>query len=293
MLILRRSPKHNVVSRCSRRYSSVSDFTAKLDNTTFFPVESRHRSTAHSLPRRYGTAKERAERCVTDDGNAFISYNPDATYIPPLAQALRNTSDRYDASIGQYKYKYQSISVAVKDNICTLGSEFPTSCASRSLVGHESPYEATVVTLLKMRGCKVVGKTNMDEFGMGSHSVNSHFGPVAQRYTNAEGEEVRYSAGGSSGGSAVAVQQMLSTAALGTDTGGSVRLPAAWCGVVGFKPSYGLLSRWGVIDYANSFDTVGILARTVTMIDKIFRTCLMCQGARNLVNSVGRLYMAI
>lgn len=108
---------------------------------------------------------------------------------------------------------------------------------------------------LHKNGVAIVGKTNLDEFGMGSHSTNSYFGPV-QNVPPFD----RRSAGGSSGGSAVAIANRLAGLALGTDTGGSVRLPAAYTGVVGFKPSYGLVSRWGVVPYANSLDTVGILA---------------------------------
>ncbi|KAF2654519.1 amidase-domain-containing protein [Lophiostoma macrostomum CBS 122681] len=141
--------------------------------------------------------------------------------------------------------------VAVKDNICT--ADLPTTAASAFLKDFTSPYDATVVRQLRDAGCIIVGKTNMDEFGMGSHSTNSHFQPV----TIDTGRGNGMSPGGSSGGSAVAV----ATGALGTDTGGSVRLPAAYTRTVGFKPSYGLLSRWGVIAYANSLDTVGIFAK--------------------------------
>jgi aspartyl-tRNA(Asn)/glutamyl-tRNA(Gln) amidotransferase subunit A len=113
-------------------------------------------------------------------------------------------------------------------------------------------------------GASINGKTNLDEFGMGSHSTNSYFGPVlSDSFDNR-------SVGGSSGGSAVAVAVQQCDAALGTDTGGSVRLPAAYTGVVGFKPSYGLISRWGVIPYANSLDAVGILARTTKAVSQLF-----------------------
>jgi aspartyl-tRNA(Asn)/glutamyl-tRNA(Gln) amidotransferase subunit A len=146
--------------------------------------------------------------------------------------------------------------IAIKDNICT--KDMKTTAASGMLKDFSSPYDATVVRLLRDAGAVMVGKTNMDEFGMGSHSTHSHAGPVKmQRYA---GEEA--SAGGSSGGSALAVASAQSWAALGTDTGGSVRLPAAYTGVTGFKPSYGLLSRWGVIAYANSLDTVGVFAKS-------------------------------
>ncbi|KAK1911376.1 hypothetical protein P3342_012677 [Pyrenophora teres f. teres] len=154
---------------------------------------------------------------------------------------------------------------AVKDNICT--KDFKTTASSAILKDFTSPYDATVVRLLKEAGVVIVGKTNMDEFGMGSHSTNSHFGPV--KMIKPSGGE--FSAGGSSGGSAVAVASDQVWAALGTDTGGSVRLPAAYTGVVGFKPSYGLLSRWGVIAYANSLDTVGIIGRDTLAVRHIFR----------------------
>ncbi|WQF83013.1 Putative amidase [Colletotrichum destructivum] len=158
--------------------------------------------------------------------------------------------------------------LAVKDNIAT--HSLPTTCSSAILSSHKSPYEATIVRQLRDRGAHVVGKTNMDEFGMGSHSLNSVHGPVLNPLS-----ATPTSAGGSSGGSAVAVQTGEADVALGTDTGGSIRLPAAYCGVVGYKPSYGMLSRFGVVPYANSLDTVGLLAREVGVIeDLMFSTGL-------------------
>ncbi|KAI8284824.1 Glutamyl-tRNA(Gln) amidotransferase subunit A [Colletotrichum sp. SAR11_57] len=156
----------------------------------------------------------------------------------------------------------KSFKLAVKDNIAT--QDLPTTCSSAILSSHKSPYEATIVRQLRERGARVVGKTNMDEFGMGSHSLNSIHGPVLNPLSSTP-----TSAGGSSGGSAVAVQTGDADVALGTDTGGSIRLPAAYCGVVGYKPSYGILSRWGVVPYANSLDTVGLLAREVGIIEDI------------------------
>ncbi|KAL2149870.1 hypothetical protein VTH82DRAFT_7546 [Thermothelomyces myriococcoides] len=163
--------------------------------------------------------------------------------------------------------------LAVKDNIATTASSsssssssntfsHPTTCGSPFLSTYHSPYEATIVGQLRARGARLVGKTNLDEFGMGSHSTHSAHGAVSQSTPTPAGED-GLSAGGSSGGSAVAVQTGEADVALGTDTGGSVRLPAAYCGLVGFKPSYGMLSRFGVVPYANSLDTVGLLARTV------------------------------
>lgn len=146
----------------------------------------------------------------------------------------------------------------MKDNIVT--SSTPTTAGSKILANHASPFEATVVKLLRQNGAVMSSKTNLDEFGMGSHSQNSHVGPVLSLFKR---NGVPLSPGGSSGGSAVAVATEECWAALGTDTGGSVRLPAAYMGVVAFKPSYGLLSRWGVIQYANSLDTVGVIAKSV------------------------------
>ena len=179
--------------------------------------------------------------------------------------------------------------LAVKDNIATTSTStttseptsrspstsedddsFPTTCASDFLSTYRSPFEATVVKQLRARGAVVVGKTNLDEFGMGSHSTHSAFGPVAQEPNpDSGGTPKLLSAGGSSGGSAVAVAAREADVALGTDTGGSVRLPAAYTGIVGFKPSYGMLSRHGVVPYANSLDTVGLLARSVKPIAEL------------------------
>jgi aspartyl-tRNA(Asn)/glutamyl-tRNA(Gln) amidotransferase subunit A len=156
-------------------------------------------------------------------------------------------------------------SIAVKDNIVTASK--PTTAASKVLSGFTSPFDATVIKLLQDAGAKIQSKASLDEFGMGSHSQSSYPGPVQSPFTR-NGEPL--SPGGSSGGSAVAVANGEAWAALGTDTGGSVRLPAAYCSVVGFKPSYGLLSRWGVIQYANSLDTVGVLARSVEDVDNVF-----------------------
>jgi aspartyl-tRNA(Asn)/glutamyl-tRNA(Gln) amidotransferase subunit A len=159
--------------------------------------------------------------------------------------------------------------LAIKDNIAT--ADFPTQCASQILSSHSSPFEATIVRQLRDRGAAVVGKTNMDEFGMGSHSTHSIHGPVRNPVSPSE----ERSAGGSSGGSAVAVKLGDADIALGTDTGGSIRLPAAYTGTVGYKPSYGMLSRYGVVPYANSLDTVGLIATNARAIrEAIFDTGL-------------------
>ncbi|KAJ5950125.1 Glutamyl-tRNA(Gln) amidotransferase subunit A [Penicillium verhagenii] len=191
-------------------------------------------------------------------------------FITPLSRAGQWLDRVKEADRRREQGKPKSILdgrlIAIKDNICTR--ELPTTCASGILDKFASPFNATVVNQLEDAGAIVAGKTNLDEFGMGSHSTHSRFGLVKNPRRDKDGQDL--SAGGSSGGSAAAVAADQCYVALGTDTGGSVRLPAAYTGTVGFKPSYGLISRWGVVAYANSLDTVGVLGRNTCSVRDVF-----------------------
>ncbi|WP_100550779.1 Asp-tRNA(Asn)/Glu-tRNA(Gln) amidotransferase subunit GatA [Caedibacter taeniospiralis] len=176
--------------------------------------------------------------------NAFISVNE--------AQAL-SIAKRADKIISDKKQALLTgLPIVHKDNLCT--DVLTTTCASRILSDYKSPFNATVVEKLASQDMILLGKTNMDEFGMGSSSENSYFGSVKNPY------DLSCVPGGSSGGSAAAVAAGLSPFATGSDTGGSVRQPASFCGITGMKPSYGSLSRYGLVAYGSSFDQVGVLA---------------------------------
>jgi aspartyl-tRNA(Asn)/glutamyl-tRNA(Gln) amidotransferase subunit A len=214
--------------------------------------------TAHEALQRQATG-EVSSLELTDAVIERIEAENDRinAYIHVDTVAARDQAQAIDArrSRGEALGPLAGVPIAVKDVMCVRGGR--TTCGSRILSDYTAPYDATAVARLRQADAVLLGKTNMDEFAMGSSNENSHFGPVRNP------RNLDRVPGGSSGGSAAAVAADAAIAALGSDTGGSVRQPAGYCGVVGLKPTYGRVSRFGLVAYASSLDQIGPLTKDV------------------------------
>ncbi len=202
---------------------------------------------------------DRSAREVLETHLATIDHREEEIHAFNLVlrDQAGEAADAIDRAVaaGQDPGPLAGVPIALKDNLCTRGVD--TTCSSRILEGWRPPYDATVVQRLAAAGAVIIGKTNLDEFAMGSSTENSAFGPTRNPH------DVSRVPGGSSGGSAAAVAAGFAPLALGSDTGGSIRQPAALCGVVGMKPTYGLVSRYGLVAFASSLDQIGPFATTV------------------------------
>jgi len=214
--------------------------------------------TAHELGERLQAGEITAQDIVADVYDRIDAVEPVINaYLTLTRESAEEAAKKADEARRQGKAgKWAGIPIALKDNLSTAGIE--TTCASRILEGYKPPYDATVVAKLREAGVPFLGKANMDEFAMGSSTESSAYKVTANPWN------LNKVPGGSSGGSAAAVAAGEAIWALGTDTGGSIRQPAAFNGIVGLKPTYGRVSRYGVVDFASSLDQVGPMTKDVT-----------------------------
>src|SRR2546425_2934309 len=249
--------RRSTVPKCSprRRMSRTVVFGFRAFST---PREGSTMRAALEIATDVRSGARRAREVVEESLRAIENREPDVhAFTLVLRDEAMAAADAIDAAVqrGEDPGPLAGVPIALKDNLCTRG--VPTTCSSRILEGWRPPYDATVVRRLRDAGAVAIGKTNLDEFAMGSSTEHSAFGPTRNPHCP---DRVP---GGSSGGSAAAVAAGFASLALGSDTGGSIRQPAALCGVVGVKPTYGNVSRYGLVAFASSLDQIGPLATTV------------------------------
>lgn len=214
--------------------------------------------TAQEIVQKLHADEVSAEECVQSVFERIHDFEEKINaYVTLVEEEALKKAKEIDAKISEGKKvgKLAGVPIAVKDAICTQG--ISTTCSSRMLQNFIPPYDAYVIERIKQEDGVIIGKTNMDEFAMGSSTETSYFGPTRNPW------DVSTVPGGSSGGSAACVAIDEATLALGTDTGGSIRCPASYCSVVGLKPTYGLVSRYGLIAYANSLEQIGPMTKNV------------------------------